>query len=262
MIDADAVEKAITRQTRVIMPVQLNGRTCNMDKIQDLARKNQLTIIEDSAQALGSHFKGRYAGTFGAAGTFSFYPAKLLGCFGDGGALVTNDDDLARQVRLMRDHGRDESGHVVAWGLNSRLDNLHAALLNYKFKTYHEAIQRRREIASLYDQELRDVSELVLPPPPDANDDHFDVYQNYEIEAGRRDELKDCLAACGIGTMVQWGGTPVHQFRELGFHQNLPATDQIFERCLMLPINEMISNEDVAYICAKLKGFYGNTRTR
>ncbi|MCL4141584.1 UNVERIFIED_CONTAM: hypothetical protein GTU68_009965 [Idotea baltica] len=144
LIDPAAVEAAITSKTVAIMPTQLNGRTANMDALQAIADKHGLVIIEDSAQAFGSKFKGKCAGTFGIAGCISFYPAKTLGCFGDGGCLITSDDALYEQVMLLRDHGRDHTGEVVMWGLNSRLDNLQAAILNFKMKTYEQDIARRR----------------------------------------------------------------------------------------------------------------------
>ena len=190
LIDPEAIDAAVTEKTKAIMPVQLNGRTCDMDRIEAIAAKHNLIIIEDAAQALGSKFKGRYAGTFGVASAFSFYPAKILGCFGDGGAVVTNDSEVARKISLLRDHGRNENGEVETWGFNSRLDNLQAAILHAQFRDYDEIIERRRSIARLYDSLLSDLAEVVLPPGPDEGGDHFDVFQNYEIEADRRDELK------------------------------------------------------------------------
>ena len=162
MIDPDAVRRAITSKTKFIMPTQLNGRTCDMDALQEIADRHGLVVIEDAAQALGSRFKGRYAGTFGLAGTFSFYPAKLLGCFGDGGAIVTNDDEIARKISLLRDHGRNEDGEVVTWGTNCRLDNIQAAVLDWKLKRFENDIARRREIASRYHNRLKDLPDLVL----------------------------------------------------------------------------------------------------
>ncbi len=136
MIDTAAVSRAITRRTRAIMPTQLNGRVCDMDSLQKIADEHKLIIIEDAAQALGARFKDKFAGTFGTAGTFSFYPAKLLGCFGDGGAVVTNDDKMANQLALLRDHGRNADGDVIAWGTNCRLDNIQAAILTLKLKSF------------------------------------------------------------------------------------------------------------------------------
>ena len=142
------------------------------------------------------------------------------------------------------------------WGFNSRLDNLQAAILHAQFRDYDEIITRRRSIAALYDSLLSDLKELVLPPGPDADNDHFDVYQNYEIEAERRDELRNHLSERGIGTILQWGGTPVHQFKGLGFDVSLPATERFFERCLMLPMNMMVTDEEFRYIAATIRAFY------
>ena len=205
-IDAADVERKIGSRTRGIMPVQLNGRTANMDGILALAQRHGLMIVEDSAQALGSRFKGRFAGTFGVAGTCSFYPSKTLGCFGDGGAVFTDDDGAAEYMRLLRDHGRATSGDVVVWGYNSRLDNLQAAVLDYKLKHYDGEVARRREIASTYDEQLRGLPGLTLPPAPDGDPDHFDIYQNYEVESDQRDSLRAHLDACGVKTIIQWGG--------------------------------------------------------
>lgn len=257
MIDPSAVEKAVTARTRAIIPVQLNGRTCDMDALQAIADRNGLLIIEDAAQAFGSKFRNRYAGTFGIAGTFSFYPAKLLGCFGDGGAVVTNDDNVAKNVSLLRDHGRNEDGEVVAWGTNCRLDNIQASILNLKLNTFNNDIARRRDIAYMYHKALKDIENLKLPPSPNEDQKHFDVYQNYEIEADKRDELKDYLKGCGIGTLIQWGGKAVHQFKGIGFdHISLPITEKMTSRFLMLPMNTSLTDKDIEYICNLIIKFY------
>ena len=257
MLDAVDLERRITPSTRAIMPVQINGRTCDMDAIGAVAARHNLLICEDAAQGLGSRFKERAAGTFGVFGTISFYPAKLLGCFGDGGAVVTNDDAVAEKISLLRDHGRNADGRVVAWGYNSRLDNLQAAVLNFKMRSFPKDVERRRTIASMYQDGLGDVTELALPPGPDADPRHFDVYQNYELEADRRDQLRAHLEAAGVRTIIQWAGTPVHQFKDLGFTVDLPKTDAFFERCVMLPMNVALLNDDVSYIVAGVRRFYG-----
>lgn len=257
LIDPNAVESAVTSRTRAILPTQLNGRTCDMDALRAIAEKNGLLIIEDAAQALGSKYKGRCAGTFGIASAISFYPAKVLGCFGDGGAVITNDEGIYERIYQMRDHGRSTSGQIVSWGLNSRLDNLQAAILDLQLRTYDSVMTRRRYLASLYTQRLSDVSEVFLPPAPDSDPDHFDIYQNYEIEAERRDELKQYLKEHGIGTLIQWGGQAVHQLRALGFTQQLPYTDRLFTRMLMLPMNMSLSDDDVNYVCDNVRAFYG-----
>jgi dTDP-4-amino-4,6-dideoxygalactose transaminase len=257
LIDPDAVEAAITSRTRAILPVHLNGRTCRMDRIQAIADRHGLLVVEDAAQGLGSRFKGRPAGSFGVAAAFSFYPAKILGCFGDGGAVVTNDDEVARKLRLLRDHGRNEQGEVEMWGLNSRLDNLQAAILDFQFRDYQKIIDHRRAVASRYQELLGDVPELALPPAPGADPDHYDVFQNYEIEAERRDDLRAFLGRNGVGTLIQWGGKPVHQFAALGLRGELPYTDALFRRCLMLPMNMMVQLDDAEFIAATVRDFYG-----
>lgn len=257
MIDPEAVRNAVTQKTAVIMPTQLNGRTCDMDALQDIADHHGLLIIEDAAQAMGSRFKSKSAGTFGMAGTFSFYPAKLLGCFGDGGAIVTNDDDIARKLYLLRDHGRNEEGEVITWGTNCRLDNIQAAVLDWKLKTFEADIARRREIAAMYHQALGEIDDLILPPGPVEDDKHFDVYQNYELESGHREALKNYLAEQGIGTLIQWGGKAVHQLTGLGFEGvKLPVTEKMTSRFLMLPMHTALTNEEVEFICKCIHKFY------
>ncbi len=257
MLDANDVEHRITPRTKAIMPVQINGRTCDMDALRAIATRHNIMIVEDAAQALGSKFNGQCAGTFGSFGTISFYPAKLLGCFGDGGAIVTNDDEVAARIALLKDHGRDAEGRVVAWGYNSRLDNIHAAVLDYKLKTYPQEIERRRSVAARYQAGLGDLATLALPPAPGADERHFDVYQNYELEADRRDELRAYLDQNGIKTIIQWAGTPVHQFKELGFTVDLPRTDAFFKRCMMLPMNSAVTDDEVDTIIQTIRTFYG-----
>jgi dTDP-4-amino-4,6-dideoxygalactose transaminase len=258
LIDPVAVENAITSKTKAIMPTHLNGRTCDMDKLQAIADKHELIIIEDAAQALGSKFKGRCAGTFGFAGSVSLYPAKVLGCFGDGGILFTNNEKTYKQLLKLHDHGRDESGMVVTWGVNSRLDTLNAAVLLPKLKNFPNEIIKRRKLAKIYADNLKDVHELKLPSGPDADNDHFDIYQNYEIEAEKRDELREHLKNNGIGSIIQWGGTPVHKFNGLGLPEKcLPVVEKFFKKCFLLPMNTSLSDDDVCYICEIIRKFYG-----
>lgn len=255
-IDPDAIGAAITPRTRAICPTQLNGRTCDMDRVMKIAQAHGLDIYEDSAQALGSKFDGRCAGTFGKTGCISFYPAKVLGCFGDGGAVLTNDDEIYRKLLLMRDHGRNAEGDVEFWARNSRLDNLQAAFLLLQLKDYPKVIERRRAIAAIYQSRLGGCERVGLPPAPDSDPRHFDIYQNYEIAADRRDELRAYLKDRGVGTLIQWGGRAVHHFTKLGFTQRLPRTDDFFRRCLLLPLNMSVSDDDVHYVCDCALDFY------
>ena len=255
LIDPASIEAAITPRTKAIMPTQLNGRVANMEAIAYLANKYGLQIFEDSAQALGARYAGQSAGTFGLAGCISFYPAKTMGCFGDGGLVLTNDEDIYNKIKLMRDHGRSKDGSVSVWGFNSRLDNLQAAILNFFFQSYDETINRRRNIANLYFKELKEIGKLKLPPAVDSDENHFDIYQNYEIEIENRDKLKEYLADKGVGTLIQWGGKAVHEFRDLGFKQSLPFTEKMMKNSLMLPLNMMITDDEVKYVCECIRSF-------
>ncbi|MBV6417035.1 MAG: dTDP-3-amino-3,4,6-trideoxy-alpha-D-glucose transaminase [Steroidobacteraceae bacterium] len=257
LITAEAVHCKLSPRTRGIMPVQLNGRTANMDGIMDIARDHNLIVVEDSCQALGSKFKGRIAGTFGAAGTCSFYPSKTLGCYGDGGAVFTNDDALAECLRLFRDHGRSSTGDVVTFGYNSRLDNLQAAVLKFKLAGYDSEIRRRRYLAGIYQSRLAGLPDLLLPPAPDSDPDHFDIFQNYEVECSRRDELRAHLDSQGVKTIIQWGGKTIHQFKELGLNSDVPYTESMTGRFFLLPMNTSLSDDDVHYVCDKIHQFYG-----
>jgi len=257
IIDADSIKGAITENTRAIMPTQLNGRVADMEAIAMIAKEYNLQIYEDSAQALGAQFQEQSAGTFGVGGCISFYPAKILGCFGDGGVALTNHLEIYEKIKLFRDHGRAADGNVSVWGYNSRLDNLQAAILNYFFDSLDQTIERRRAIASLYHNKLKDLSMVQLPPPPLGNSDHFDVFQNYEIEADSRDELRSYLDNKGIGTLIQWGGKAVHEFKDLGFSQSLPFTEQMMKRNLMLPLNMSVTDDEIDYICDCIIKFFG-----
>ena len=256
LINIDAIEAAISKNTVGIMPTQLNGRICNMSAIIAIAKKNGLFVVEDAAQALGARYKGQHAGTFGLASAISFFPAKVLGCLGDAGGVIVNDNNLFHKIYQIHDHGRDTDGLVKRWGRNSRLDNIQAAILSYKLKSYADVILRRREIAQRYQNLLGSLNELKLPPPPSIVSDNFDVYQNYELQADRRDDLQDFLSKKNIGTLIQWGGTAVHQFTTLGFNQKLPNTERFFEHCIMIPMNMFISNNDIDYICESIIQFY------
>jgi dTDP-4-amino-4,6-dideoxygalactose transaminase len=256
LIDPAAVEQAVTPRTRAILPTQLNGRTADMDALESIARRHGLRIVEDAAQALGSRFKGRCAGTFGSAAAISFFPAKLLGCLGDGGAVVSGDPEVSGRMLNLRDHGRGPDGEILAWGLNSRLDNLQAAILDYRLRGFPQAIERRRALARLYRERLAAIEELRLPPGPDGDPDHFDVFQNYEIEAQRRDDLRAHLKSRGIGTIIQWGGKAVHQWNALNCAARLPFTEALFQRLLLLPLNLSLSDDDVEQVCDAVEDFY------
>ena len=252
LISPEAVERAITPATRAIMVVHVNGRVCAMDEIRDIADRHGLQVFEDAAQALGARLDGRPAGRFGAWGAFSFYPSKTLGSFGDAGALVTDDDEIAARVRAIRNHGAGPDKVIAAdcaeWGTNARIDNLQAAILAYKLGWYDETIARRRQIAARYHEAFTGLAGLDLPPGPDADPRRFDVFQNYEVCCDRQGELRSHLLSRGVGTILQWGGVALHQFHNLGFDQRLPRADRFAARSLLLPMNHLLTDAQIARV--------------
>ena len=257
-MNIELVEASITPKTKAIVPVHLNGRICaNMDKLVGIAEKYNLIVIEDAAQSLGATYNRRCAGTFGLAGCFSFYPAKLLGAFGDAGAVVTDNEEFAEKVRMARNHGKGNKTDINFWGFNCRMDNLHAAILDFKLTILPKWLKRRREIARLYNNELSGIEELRLPHPPEDGGLYYDVFQNYEIEAENRDELLKYLNENGIEVMLPWGGKGVHQFKALGLdHFKLPRTEELFKKAMMLPMYPELDDDQIRYIVQTVKDFY------
>lgn len=253
-MDVDQVEKVITEKTRGIIPVHLNGHACQMDRIMELAARHDLKVVEDAAQALGATFQGRKCGSIGDTGIFSFYPAKMLGTAGDGGIICTNDDGLARKLRALRDNGRVDSVDVIeCFGYCSRLDNLHAALLDMKFKYFEQWVARRREIAEMYDKGLAGLPGLI--PHPRSGCAFFDVYQNYVIRSDRRDELSAHLKASGIEVLISWR-TPLHRQKALGLsHFNLPMTERVSAEVLSLPMYPELTDDEVIMVIEAVHSF-------
>lgn len=256
-MDVEQLEEAISPRTKAILPVHLNGRCCNMEKLMDIALKHNLIVIEDAAQALGASFDGKKAGSFGLTGCFSFYPAKILGGFGDGGIVVTNDRELAEKIRLFRDHGQQRAiGDILYYGFNSRLDNLQAAILDVKLKHLPDWIERRRELARFYHKGLSDMPYIKLPPPPEPQGHYFDVYQNYVVRAQERDELAAHLRDCGIEVLISWS-KPIHHHQALGLgHFHLPETERISKEVISLPLYPELGNEQVEFVVESIHQFY------
>jgi dTDP-4-amino-4,6-dideoxygalactose transaminase len=254
-MDISKIEEVITEKTKAIIPVHLNGRMTNMDKVMEIAEKHKLIVIEDSAQALGARFNEKRAGSIGWAGCFSFYPAKILGCFGDGGGLTTNDEKLVEKVKLLRDHGQKTKTEILCYGWNSRLDNLQAAVLNIKLNYLEGWLNRRREIAKIYEEGLSNLSYIKLPPAP-SNEVYFDVFQNYVLRAEKRDELFSYLKENGVETLIK---DPVtnHSHKNLNVsHFNLPVTDQLAKEVISLPMYPELEDEQVEYVIGCIKDFY------
>lgn len=245
-IELAELDRLSTEATRAVVPVSLNGRCADLDGIVEMAASRGWHVIEDAAQALGARLRGRAAGTFGVAGAFSFYPAKTLGAVGDAGAVVSCDDSLIERVRLIRDHGRDNSGEVRTWGRNSRLDNLQAAVLSVQLRYYPTDVERRRSIFSTYQREMASVRSLTLPLLDER--DRFDICQNFEIEADDREQLRSGLAELGIGTALPWGGRSVTEFEGLDILDETPRTAALSRRLLLLPLHQYMTEADVELV--------------
>ena len=235
-MDPAAFEAAITSRTKAVIPVHLNGRVCEMDRIMAVAQKHGLVVIEDAAQALGAAFAGKRAGSFGLAGCFSFYPFKALGGLGDGGAVTTDDPEVARFVTLVRFNGEDrQTGEFHHHGYTAVLDNVQAAVLDVKLRHLEDWIKHRRTIANLYREGLEGSEGLWLPHFED--DRHFDSYQNYVIRTECRDQLRQYLMEEGVETLVHW---PKPMWEHRGLHLENPGmaeTESICREVISLPMS-------------------------
>ncbi|MBN2354062.1 MAG: DegT/DnrJ/EryC1/StrS family aminotransferase [Spirochaetales bacterium] len=255
-IDVRLIEPAVTKKTKAIMVVHLNGRTCDMDPILEIASRRKLAVIEDSAQGIGALYKGKKAGSFGVMSTNSFYPFKILGCFGDGGMIVTNDKTLDYTLRCLRDNGQDRTkGDILYYGWNSRLDNLQAAILNTMMPYLPDMIKRRRAVARRYQEGLRGIGDIRLPPY-NSDDTFVDSFQNYVIRTSRRDALQKYLREHDIGTLISWP-VPNHRHRNLQLdHFFLPNTEAISREVLSLPMHPALTDGEVAYVIDITRQFY------
>ncbi len=258
-LDVTKLEEAITDKTKAVIPVHINGRVCQMDAILDIAQKYNLYVIEDSAQAIGGMYNNTKAGSFGDVSTNSFYPFKIMGCFGDGGAITTNNTELDYTLRCFRDNGQDrQKGEILYWGWNSRLDNLQAAILSVILKHLPAMIERRREIAAMYTAELSQIAELSIPEGSSLDGPYFDVFQNYVVTTAKRDALVNHLNEHGVGTLISWP-IPTHFHKKLGLEKfSLPETERISREVVSLPMHPALTDEDVEYVNDTVKSFFKN----
>lgn len=253
-IDPALIEAKITPRTVGIIPVHLYGQPCDMDAIMAIARKHHLWVIEDCAQAHLARYKGRLMGTFGNVATFSFYPGKNLGAYGDAGCAVTNDDRLADWMATFARHGG--KGEHVMEGVNSRLDGLQAAILTVKLPHLVAWTEARRRVAARYDELLRGVGDVVAPTVA-ADRDH--VYHLYVIRTGRRDALKKRLADAGIATVLNYPkALPFYPaYAYLGHKpEDFPVAYANQSRILSLPIYPEITDEMVGYVCESIRSSF------
>jgi len=260
-IDPELAAQAITSRTKAIIPVHLNGRMCDMDKVMALATSHGLAVVEDAAQALGAAFRGRPAGSFGTTSCFSFYPAKILGAPGDGGMVLANSDELARKLRGLRDNGRlSRQEPLACYGFNSRLDNLYAAILAVKLSHLDRYIARRRTLARMYHESLGELEWLTLPPAPEDNGPYYDVFQNYVIRTRHRDALMQHLAQLRIETLASWT-LPLHRQPMLGLSSfSLPNTESISREVLSLPLYPELSDDECCLVVDAIKSFVPQSR--
>jgi dTDP-4-amino-4,6-dideoxygalactose transaminase len=260
-MDPDLIEAAITPRTKAIIPVHLNGRICEMDRIQQIADKYKLLIIEDAAQGLGATFKGQGGGSFGIAGCFSFYPFKMLGCFGDGGAVTTNDPAIARAIVRMRYNGEDrQTGEYHYHGFTALLDNVQAAVLNVKLPHLPSWIEHRRRMAELYQKSLEHIQKIGLPNF--GGKEYYESFQNYVIRTPKRDELRLFLKERGIETLVSWPKPMWHHLALRLGDYTLPETEAICREVLSLPMNSEITPEEVKITADAICEFFGTYQTR
>ena len=256
-ISPEAIKDAITPRTKAIIVVHLYGNPVDMQPIMDMAKERGIAVIEDAAQAIGSEYNGEMIGSVGDLGCFSFFPTKNLGCFGDGGMIVTKSKELASKLRILRLHGSSPKYYHAELGYNSRLDTLQAAILEVKLKYLQEWIGRRREIASLYSELLQGLP-IVLPKGTDGGKH---VYHQYTIRTSYRNELQAYLKEHGIGTGVYYPLALHLQkvFADLGYKEGyLPNSELATREVLSLPMFPELEDEEVEYVCDKIKEFFTN----
>ena len=253
-IDPNKIELAITKKTKAIIPVHLYGQPADMDPILEIAKKYNLKVVEDSAQAHGASYKGIRTGGLGDAAGFSFYPGKNLGAFGDGGAITTNDDVLADHIRILRNYGSPTKYNHEIQGFNSRLDELQAAFLRVKLLKLDEWNERRRVIADLYSEGLLEVPELMLPYVPDWADP---VWHIFAVRTTKREQLQKHLAGLGIQTLIHYPIPPHKQkaYVAAGGKQSLPITEAIHSSILSLPMGPTLTTLDVAQVIESISDF-------
>jgi dTDP-4-amino-4,6-dideoxygalactose transaminase len=257
-INPALIESAITPRTRAIIPVHLYGQPADMDPLNEIASEYDLKIIEDAAQAHGADYKGRRVGSLGNAAGFSFYPGKNLGAFGDGGAVVTNDADLAHRVRMLRDYGSQAKYHHEFKGFNSRLDELQAALLRVKLTKLDQWNGRRKASATHYLEALGDIPDLALPFVPEWAEP---VWHLFVVTHPQRDALQKYLSHAGIGTLLHYP-IPPHlsgaYAKEEWIANSLLLTEAIANEVLSLPMGPHLSNSDVGLVNTALRSWSQN----
>ncbi len=253
-LDPQKIAAAITPKTRAIMPVHLYGQPADMDPINEIARQYGLVVIEDAAQAQGARYNGRRVGSLGHAAGTSFYPGKNLGCLGDGGAVLTNDDDIASKVRLLRNYGSSIKYQHDLPGYNSRLDELQAAFLREKLRLLDEWNQKRQNIADKYLHHLKNEN-IILPETAGYSNP---VWHLFVIRSKQRDALKSHLDRSGIGTVIHYPVPPHQQpcYRE-SVSGHWPIAEQLAGEVLSLPMSSHLQDDEIEQVVAAIRSFAG-----
>lgn len=254
-LNPDRIEERITEKTKAIIAVHLYGRSADMDGILEIAKKYNLKVIEDAAQAHGALYKGKKVGSLGDAAAFSFYPGKNLGALGDGGAVTTNDRELADKIRMLGNYGANIKYHHEYLGNNSRLDELQAGFLRVKLKYLHEWNKERNRIAERYLTEIKS-NEIIFPLPTSA--DYYNVWHLFVIRSKQRDKLERYLNEKGIGTNKHYP-IPIHKqkaySKEPLSRENLPIAEELSDTVLSIPMYYGMKNKEIDYVIECLNDF-------
>lgn len=255
-INPELVEKVITPKTKAIIAVHLYGQPADLDPLKLIAKKHGLLLIEDAAQAHMAEYKGKKVGGLADGASFSFYPGKNLGAYGEGGAVTTNNDALALKYRMMRDHGSSQKYHHETFGHNYRMEAIQGAVLGVKLKYLDQWTQKRRAVAEKYKELLSGIEELILPKEMNYAKH---VYHLYVVQSFNRDELQKKLTEKGIGTGLHYP-IPLHLqncFKHLGYKKgDFMQTERLSERCLSLPIFPEMTEEQILYVTNNVRSFY------
>lgn len=252
LLDPKEIEKSISSKTKVILPVHLYGQTCEMDEINKIAKKHNLKVIEDSAQSHGAMFKDKKCGNLGDASGFSFYPGKNLGALGDGGAITTNDEELANTIRAIANYGSHKKYENLYKGVNSRLDELQAALLRVKLKHLDEDTEHRKKIANLYLDKIKNKN-ITLPALTNKNNH---VWHVFVIRINKREELQKYLLDNGIQTLIHYPIAPNKQeaYKEWKLN-SYPISEKIHDEILSLPISPILSLDDANRVICVINNY-------
>lgn len=255
-INPELIEEQITPRTKAIMPVHLYGQCCEMEAIMQIAGKHNLYVVEDNAQAQGALYNGKITGSFGNINGTSFYPGKNLGAYGDAGAITTNDELLAKRSMVIRNYGSEKKYYNEEKGINSRLDELQAALLSIKLQRLHAWNEARMQIGAWYLEALAGVGDLILPKTaPDATH----VYHIFLVRTKKRDELQAHLGKDGIGSLIHYPVPPHMQnaYADMNFNkQEFPLAREIADTCLSLPLYPGLQEHEVHAIANSVKNFF------